>query len=365
MNPNADIASIYSSSHSNDSSTSTSTNNLAPTTGEANSIKSISANPPTLPDATNRIQYSSHSFASSLSERVLASDAGSSAASSTAVTYPNTKTHMKNQNIATSAGLNSSSSTQTPYSDDSVSPRDPMFNSSKTLDPVSTFGNSLFSRSVAHSKPFQSAPGTPRSQPSTTQQFLTIHDLQDMNSCSSPSMPSDHSTPGFADDILEHGSPSSFDRLPPSDSRRPSYASQLTNSSIGSGSKRLESVDYGVESSSPKVQYYTDEACPNASIRSNSTAAAPSDSRSINPIVFPQPVSFSIAICYNTNLTIIRMMSLIQKNCIGSQKGKAVLFHTQLNILAICQLIIIPWHQLAQILSMFLLSQKAEVRSHF
>lgn len=304
MNPNADIASIYSSSHSNDSSTSTNTNNHAPTTGDGNSIKSISTQPPALPDATNRIQYSSHSFASSLSERALASDAGSSAASSTAVTYPNAKTHMKNQNIATSAGSTSSSSTQPPYSDDPVSPRDPMFNSSKTLDPVSTFGNSLFSRSVAQPKAFKSAPGTPRSQPSTQQQFLTINDLQDMNSCSSPSMTSDVSASGFADDMLEQGSPSSFDRLPPADSRRPSYASQLTNSSMGSGGKRLESVDYGsLESSSPKAQFYTDEAFPNASIRSNSTTAAPpSNSRSINPIVFPQPVSLSIAIRYNTNL---------------------------------------------------------------
>lgn len=178
------------------------------------------------------------------------------------------------------------------------------------LSPKATFNPHSFSRALNPSNIAPELQGKATKVNSTDigptrkQQFLSIQDLQEP---SRPVAPNAHdpSRTGQPDpNILFYTqpSPSSYDRQPANSSRRPSYASQFTSSSMGS-SRRRESEDGSYMSSSPAGD---DKLSSNVTSRANSAATistTTSNRARINPISFPQPVSiFVSAICnFETN----------------------------------------------------------------
>lgn len=303
VSPTADMASVYSVSNSNASSSTTSANLFPITVSAANSVRSLSsfsdATAPAAPAATHglssrQLHYSSHashashSFSNSSGSALTPPDAGSAAALSTAVTSTTpgvtpSATPNATPSATPNAGISSHSHTPSATSQSSfpistfaltledtpIPPKSLLFapqpTSIRSLDPSS--------RSLPPSKPLAS---TSTSQPAVqfSKQFLTIDDLhstQDPNFTSSPT----------------------YDRQLPPDSRRPSYASQVTNSSVSSNTKRYDSDDASMLSTSPPNYSYLEGDHSSLTTRSNSTAAASSSTASsrMNPIVFPQPVS--------------------------------------------------------------------------
>ena len=148
------------------------------------------------------------------------------------------------------------------------------------------------------------------------QTFLTIQDLQDVSPLSSFSGPSLSSAEadlranslntGFNPSSLEstyanarNPSTAILDRQPSHiDFRRPSYASMITNSSIGSGSRWQEFMeDSGsLHSTSPTsngtgFNHFTDTEEQDGSSTPLTSITTRSNSR-INPMVFPQPVCY-------------------------------------------------------------------------
>lgn len=253
--------------------------------GDAVSINSTASLPPvlstelTVPSA-NRIAYNAHSAASSTgvpdpSSRSIGETRGASMA---------TDTHKP----ALSIGSMGEGTRSLPSDDSSLSPK-------------AVFSSQSFSRSPDPS-PSQQTQGY--RNPSKTanvakSQFLTIQDLQEVSpltpfSLAMPDTAINPKTTPTDPNFIFHTqpSPSSYDRQPLSNSRRPSYASQMTTSSIDSSrSRRIESDDVSFRSSSPAGD---EEAASNATSRANSTATATiSSSRSssrVHPMVFPQPV---------------------------------------------------------------------------
>ena len=315
--PNADTTSIYSSS----SGGSTNTPSGAPYTGDEVSIKSTANIPSTIADPSPRLQISTN--ISSTSEQpggISAPDAGAMTSNSNTVMSANESARSFNptyRNII--------------LDDTPVSPKatifSPRFLGQSQPSPLST----NFPPAPVRTQPSQPAQVKPtvtqspaplffRSQPPQQppkQPFLTIQDIQDVSPLSSFSYASNDSDssaapnnansqidPNFLFGSTSGPSSSNFDRNPTtmSDSRRPSYASQMTASSVGSTCKRYESADdISLCSSSPTNQSTnyiseTNEDHSSHTTRSNSTAptsfltSTRSNSR-VNPIVFPQPVS--------------------------------------------------------------------------
>lgn len=111
--------------------------------------------------------------------------------------------------------------------------------------------------------------------PDKPQTFLTIQDLQDVSPLTSFSAPSPSPTSHDPEASLSAGN---------ADFRRPSYASQVTNSS--SGSRRQDYENTSMHSTSPTTSHGQQ---PEEEYRTGTSVATRGSNR-INPIVFPQQV---------------------------------------------------------------------------